>query len=154
MKLRNINKNKEETRCSQVSWWIWDNLMQMASLERGRLKLTFDLCSVAQASRLFAIPWTTALQALHSMGFPRQEYWSGSPYPPPGDLRQYVKFLKLWTFGRLTQGSKGVRSVDVWSKRKNETKVLKNRKEDSKPLFPSFWILTAYLLFLHECLHY
>ena len=30
--------------------------------------------------------WTVALQAPLSMGFPRQEYWSGLPFPPPGDL--------------------------------------------------------------------
>ena len=29
---------------------------------------------------------TVALQAPLSMGFPRQEYWSGLPFPPPGDL--------------------------------------------------------------------
>ena len=29
---------------------------------------------------------TVALQALLSVGFPRQEYWSGLPFPPPGDL--------------------------------------------------------------------
>ena len=32
------------------------------------------------------IPWTVACQALLSMEFPRQEYWSGLPFPPPGDL--------------------------------------------------------------------
>ena len=31
-------------------------------------------------------PWTVALQAPVSMGFPRQEYWSGLPFPSPGDL--------------------------------------------------------------------
>ena len=36
--------------------------------------------------RLFATPWTVAYQALLSMGFSRQEYWSGSPFPSPGDL--------------------------------------------------------------------
>ena len=30
--------------------------------------------------------WTVASQAPLSMGFSRQEYWSGSPHPPPGDL--------------------------------------------------------------------
>ena len=30
--------------------------------------------------------WTVACQAPMSMGFSRQEYWSGLPYPPPGDL--------------------------------------------------------------------
>ena len=33
-----------------------------------------------------ATPWTVARQAPLSMGFPRQEYWSGLSCPPPGDL--------------------------------------------------------------------
>ena len=32
------------------------------------------------------MPWTVAQQAPLSMGFPRQEYWSGLPLPSPGDL--------------------------------------------------------------------
>ena len=36
--------------------------------------------------RLFAIPWTVVYQASLSMGFSRQEYWSGLPLPSPGDL--------------------------------------------------------------------
>ena len=36
--------------------------------------------------QLLAAPWTVAHQAPLSMGFFRQEYWSGSPCPPPGDL--------------------------------------------------------------------
>jgi len=35
---------------------------------------------------LFVIPWTVARQAPPSMGFPGQEYWSGLPFPFPGDL--------------------------------------------------------------------
>ena len=35
---------------------------------------------------LFATPWTVAHQASPSMGFSRQEYWSGLPFPSPGDL--------------------------------------------------------------------
>ena len=35
---------------------------------------------------LFATPWTVAHQAPLSMGFSRQEYWSGLPLPSPGDL--------------------------------------------------------------------
>ena len=34
----------------------------------------------------FETPWTVAHQASLSMGFPRQEYWSGQPFPPPGRL--------------------------------------------------------------------
>ena len=36
--------------------------------------------------RLFATPWIVAYQAPPSMGFSRQEYWSGLPFPSPGDL--------------------------------------------------------------------
>ena len=35
---------------------------------------------------LFVTSWTVARQAPRSIGFSRQEYWSGLPFPPPGDL--------------------------------------------------------------------
>ena len=46
------------------------------------------LCVLSRFSRiqLFVTPWTVARQALLSMGFSRQEDWSGWPCPPPGDL--------------------------------------------------------------------
>ena len=36
--------------------------------------------------QLFATAWTAASQASLSMGFSRQEYWSGLPFPSPGNL--------------------------------------------------------------------
>ena len=36
--------------------------------------------------QFFATPWAVAHQTPLSMGYPRQEYWSGLPFPPPGDL--------------------------------------------------------------------
>ena len=36
--------------------------------------------------QLSATPWAIAYQAPPSMGFSRQEYWSGLPFPSPGDL--------------------------------------------------------------------
>ena len=36
--------------------------------------------------QLFVTPWTVAYQAPLSVGFSRQEYWSGLPFPSPGDL--------------------------------------------------------------------
>ena len=36
--------------------------------------------------RLFATPWTVAHQAPPSMEFSRQEYWTGLPFPSPGDI--------------------------------------------------------------------
>ena len=36
--------------------------------------------------QLFVTPWTVAYHAPPSVGFSRQEYWSGLPFPSPGDL--------------------------------------------------------------------
>ena len=36
--------------------------------------------------RLFATPWTVGYYPPPSMGFSRQEHWSGLPFPSPGDL--------------------------------------------------------------------
>ena len=41
---------------------------------------------VAKSCPTLATPWTVARQAPLSMGFSRQEYWSGLPLPSPGDL--------------------------------------------------------------------
>ena len=56
--------------------------------------LNNNLCSlvvkvkmkVLSLVRFFATPWTIACQAPPSMGFPREEYWNGLPFPSPGDL--------------------------------------------------------------------
>ena len=44
------------------------------------------LFSRSVVSDSFATPWTVAHQTPLSMAFPRQEYWSGLPWPAPGDL--------------------------------------------------------------------
>jgi len=45
------------------------------------------LCMLSRLSRIQLMTlWTVARQAPLSMGFSRQEYWSGLPFPPPGDL--------------------------------------------------------------------
>ena len=43
-------------------------------------------CSVLSYVQLFVTPWTVACQVPLSMGFPRQEYRSRLPFPPPVDL--------------------------------------------------------------------
>ena len=45
--------------------------------------------------RLFATPWTVAYQASPSMGLSRQEYWSGLPFPSPGDLPNPGRSLSI-----------------------------------------------------------
>ena len=49
-------------------------------------KQYFNKFNVLSCVQLFAILWTEDHQAPLSMGFSRQEYWSGLPFPPPGDL--------------------------------------------------------------------
>ena len=48
--------------------------------------LTLKSESEVSHIRLFETPWTVAHRAPPSMGFSRQEYWSGLPFPSPGDL--------------------------------------------------------------------
>ena len=62
----------------------------LSSLEPHFSNLTVwcHACVLSLFSRvqLFVTPWTAVHQAPLSMGFSRQEYWSGLPFPPPGDL--------------------------------------------------------------------
>ena len=60
----------------------------MSSIYRNMLWVKVKWSEVKSLShvRLFATPWTVAHQASPSMGFSRQEYWSGLPFPSPGDL--------------------------------------------------------------------
>ena len=44
------------------------------------------VCVCSAVSDSFVTPWAVAHKAPLSMGFPSQEYWSGLPFPPPGDL--------------------------------------------------------------------
>ena len=59
------------------------------SSDRGSKHDSTGVCIHVQSLscvRLFATPWTVTHQAPLSMGFSRQEYWSGLPFPSPGDL--------------------------------------------------------------------
>ena len=44
------------------------------------------MCSVTQSCLTLCDPWTVACQAPLSVGFYWQEYWSGLPFPAPGDI--------------------------------------------------------------------
>ena len=56
--------------------------------QRGCVRLYLHLVVVWLLSHghLFVTPWTVAHQAPLSMGSSRQEYWSGFPFPSPGDF--------------------------------------------------------------------
>ena len=53
---------------------------------RKKSLYTYICVCVCSHARLFITPWTVACQAPLSMEFSKQEYWSGLPFPPPGDL--------------------------------------------------------------------
>ena len=66
---------------------MWESQTQDPDLEALATIVYFCVCAkLLQLSRLFATLGTVACQPLLSMGFSRQEYWSGLPWPPPGDL--------------------------------------------------------------------
>ena len=44
---------------------------------------------------IFATPWTVAYHAPLSMGFSRQEYWSGLPFPSPEGYAKFIDFPGL-----------------------------------------------------------
>ena len=52
--------------------------------------LTVKMKSLSHVG-LFATPWTAGYQALPSMGFSRQEYWSGLPLPSPKESKNFIK---------------------------------------------------------------
>ena len=69
-------------------WPHWGNLEVAGVTFRKPFPWRVCVCVCQSLShvRLFAIPWTVACQAPLSMEFSRQEYWSGLPFPSPGDL--------------------------------------------------------------------
>ena len=66
--------------------------VQRAESTRGVKVFSRCVCVYArrhahgQSRPPFVMPWTVAFQVALSMGFSRQEYWSGLPFPPPGNL--------------------------------------------------------------------
>ena len=82
---------------SSGSWW-WTGkpgVLQFKGSQRVRHDWATEMNwtelmvvggSVAKSCLTLATPWTVACQVPLSLGFSRQEYWSGLPFPSPGDL--------------------------------------------------------------------
>ena len=73
---------------SQITWPLssvlrWENQRLLAQHHKTN---QYKCVLVTQSCPTLGDPWTVAHQAPLSMGFSRQEYWSGSPFPSPGDL--------------------------------------------------------------------
>ena len=73
-------EGEEDPNAGPVPWWCWE----------------------FSHVRLFMTPWTTACQAPLSTQFPKQEYWSGLPFPPPrGFPHSGIKPTSLALSGRF-----------------------------------------------------
>ena len=64
---------------TQGSCWVEDTPMNILRVWKGK-------CQSLSHVQLFVAPWSVAHQAPMSVEFSRQEYWSGLPFPSPGDL--------------------------------------------------------------------
>ena len=65
--------------CAQQDYQMINN-----SLNKQKLKELINIKSESEVMSDFARPWTVVYQAPPCMGFSRQEYWSGLPFPSPG----------------------------------------------------------------------
>ena len=61
---------------------------------------------------LFATPWTVAYQDPPSLGFSRQEYWSGLPFPSPKEFKVGPNFKK--PVSKVTLYSRCLKSKSIW----------------------------------------
>ena len=95
---------------------------------------------------LFVTPLAVARQAPLSTGFPRQEYWSGLPYPPPGDLPgpgiEPVSPVLAGTF--FTAEPPGKLGWPVGQNPKCSTLIQKTRSSALAPPLPSHWLLPSH----------
>ena len=77
-----MKDTEEDTNKWKDILWSWvrkNNVVKISTFPKVEVK------SLSRV-RLFATPWVVAYQAPVSMGFSRQEYWSGLPFPSPEDL--------------------------------------------------------------------
>ena len=84
-------------------WRLWG----LSTLERVRFYSCCQ-CMLSHFShvQLFVTLWTVAHQAPLSVGFPRQEYWSGLPFPSPRDrLDPGIKPMSPWSFALQADSS-------------------------------------------------
>ena len=103
----------------------------------GRYKAKVKVKSLSHVW-LFVTPWTAAYQASRSMGFSRQEYWSGVPLPSPKRYAELGKWSELVTsvMGKPMSSQSGVltylkmhQSRPTWPFPEGLLQILKRRQE-------------------------
>ena len=93
------------------------------------------MCCLVAKSCLTPLPppWTVAHQALLSMEFPRQEYWSGLPFPSPGDFLDPGIELHLlyWQADALLLSHQGSPILVLYRPQNNYLKLTLNYRSNS-----------------------
>ena len=96
-----VTGDRSKVRCCKEQYCI--GTWNVRSMNQGKLevvkqemaRVNVDILGISELKmdwkwlsrvQLFVTPWTVAYQPPPSMGFSRQEYWSGLPFPSPGDL--------------------------------------------------------------------
>ena len=80
-------KEMGENRCLSISRCLGVSGLDVSASGSKCLCLFVEMCACTLRSvQVFVTPWTIDRQAFLSIGFSRQEYWSGLPFPTPGDL--------------------------------------------------------------------
>ena len=85
----------------------WIHPLNVSTVPRNNgIYLLITVAYSLSRVQIFATPWAVACQALLSMGFSQQEYWSGLPCPPSGDLshpriKSLILSLLHWEVGSL-----------------------------------------------------
>ena len=76
-------------------------------MKKNEMFMTYSTVCVLNPVQLFATLWTIARQAPLSLGFSRQEYWNGLPFPLPGGLPDAGIELTSCTAGRFSTAKPG-----------------------------------------------
>ena len=100
--IQKIRKDVQVIKNSKRWKWCWQCWGEIVTLFEGQgLPFKVHRWSIESLKRyhwksgggldaklcpILATPWTVACRAPLSMGFPRQEYWNGLPFPSPGNL--------------------------------------------------------------------
>ena len=79
------------SQAADLQWLPFSDKSQISESDLSPSAIAIDLILLLLfshwvLSNSFVTPWTVACQALLSMGLPRQEYWTGLPFPSPGYL--------------------------------------------------------------------
>ena len=125
---------------------FWMNTCQQA-YQGSKITVKVKVKSLS-CVRLFATPWTVVYQAPPSMGFSRQEYWNGLPFPSPGDIPNPGMPVELFTGWQTTCWTVFVTCGFFWTMHggvPNSITTLASGPHFLKPA-PKQWLGTAGIL--------